>query len=1210
MHTAPASTSAPAPAITASPLAHLPLLPFENITVLLADPRQDDPGWTPHDDEELEHLKEALSGIPNVTMSWLDTHATLLERFKSQPPAFIFNLCDEGYNNVNEWEPYLPALMDMHGIPYTGTGAIGLTLCRDKWLVDSVAKALNIAVPFSHVFEPNHQTVNEFIETHVFTFPVIVKPRCGDGSTGITSTCICNSTQELAAHLEDLGRQEELASLAMLVQQFLAGREITVACLGNPDSGDFRVLPILELDYTKLPPDAPKIQLYDAKRGMAPEFWEQVAHIHAQFDDATQALIEDHCAKIFDALSLQDYARIDFRFDDSGTPHLLDVNPNCWIGGKFRRAGQLAGLEWPHLLESVVRAAWTRHQRRPDAAALTARVLQRDAPTKDPQAILGQTLKRLQQPNTVSDADLATVVNALATADFTSQQHMLDTLVSYSAARQEQLRIDLPDPPIARRSDGPDEYAWMQATSSEEFQTLIDDEYDYAEEVMAPTADFQEQLVADMLQRMPTRPPFAFDIKDHIYFSIQDSARHSMIHGRLATQSISTAREALARASDDSDTRRALIDLGATVLLDEAQYAAEHNFDFCDFGQIILSPQGQYFGYTVDDQGEECYKLHIINVDSLEPVTVIDDVSAEFFFTQDGQGVFYSGIGETMPNSVFLHQLHGNVPPQVVFQETDAAFAVTLHQSSDGNYLIIDSASQSTSECLLLPTDLNVRLGGAAAWLCVVSPRTQGVNYTCDVAGNTLFMRTNRGDAKNHQLEAATCYLQGDRIALGDFSVCMAAREHVQLQEVIALDGYVAMVEQSYAAKQIRLMHFTQEDGVVVVSFDHYISFPHLIYSFWSITGGCDPMRPGRGLLLPSQKAENVRLMTLFYSSPICPTQLLTYDPDTRRFDIKFASSVINFEAFRYKERRLTAISQDGTQVPISLIYNQAIHTEKPRNQPCVLYGYGAYGSSVELNFSPAVLSLLDRGVVYAVAHVRGGSELGATWYFEGRREHKKNSFFDMIACAEHLVTSGITSKSKLALTGRSAGGLLVGAVLNMRPDLCAAALLKVPFLDVVTTVQDASAPYTAYEYEEWGDPEDPIMMGYMRSYCPYTNLRPGKTYPYVMCVTATNDNLVSVAQPTKWVHRLRQVKGDWKPVLLRANSGGHMGQTGLDHYHDLAFEHAFLLQHVAPELGVRQLREIQPRKPHGRASEARRPRSGTAKKYPVVRFQPQWSSA
>jgi oligopeptidase B len=301
-------------------------------------------------------------------------------------------------------------------------------------------------------------------------------------------------------------------------------------------------------------------------------------------------------------------------------------------------------------------------------------------------------------------------------------------------------------------------------------------------------------------------------------------------------------------------------------------------------------------------------------------------------------------------------------------------------------------------------------------------------------------------------------------------------------------------------------------------------------------------------------------LLRINYASPVTPDSVFDFDMDTQAWHLRKRKPVLGgYDPQNYAVRRLAAAAQDGAQVPISLVYRKDLPQDGPA--PCLLYGYGAYGYSMEPGFNMNALSLVDRGFIYAIAHIRGGQELGRQWYEQGKFLQKKNTFSDFVACGRHLIEQKYTSPDQLAIEGRSAGGLLIGAVLNMAPDLCRAAVAGVPFVDVVTTMLDESIPLTVGEFEEWGNPKDPEYYAYMLSYSPYDNLAP-RSYPYILATSGLNDPRVQYWEPTKWVARLRSVQRGDSRVLLKTNTdAGHSGASGrYDSLRDKAFEYAFIL--------------------------------------------------
>jgi oligopeptidase B len=354
---------------------------------------------------------------------------------------------------------------------------------------------------------------------------------------------------------------------------------------------------------------------------------------------------------------------------------------------------------------------------------------------------------------------------------------------------------------------------------------------------------------------------------------------------------------------------------------------------------------------------------------------------------------------------------------------------------------------------------------------------------------------------------------------------------------VEAFRSHLAVLEREAGLRQIRLLDLSSGQ-------DHLIRFPEPVYT----------------VRMHENPEFDTSLLRFTYSSLVTPSSVVEYDMEARTWTVRKQTEVLGgYDPSLYRSERVFALAADGVRVPISLVYRAPLTLDGKR--PLLLHGYGAYGLSYDPSFSSNILSLLDRGFVVAIAHVRGGEEMGRGWYEGGKLSNKRTTFTDFIACAEHLVQQGYTASSRLAINGGSAGGLLMGAVANLRPDLFAVVLAEVPFMDVVNTMLDASLPLTVIEYDEWGNPNDPAAYSYIRSYSPYDNIE-AKDYPHMLVTAGLNDPRVAYWEPAKWTARLRARKTDGNRLLLRTNMGaGHGGASGrFDFLREIAFKYVFML--------------------------------------------------
>jgi oligopeptidase B len=414
----------------------------------------------------------------------------------------------------------------------------------------------------------------------------------------------------------------------------------------------------------------------------------------------------------------------------------------------------------------------------------------------------------------------------------------------------------------------------------------------------------------------------------------------------------------------------------------------------------------------------------------------------------------------------------------------------------------------------------------------VLEQRQPGIEYSAVHHDSQFFITTN-DEAPNFRLVRTPV----SNPSKENWSTVLPYRPEVKLDGVEAFRAHLAILEREAGLRQIRILDLRSWQ-------DHLIPFPEPVYT----------------VRTHGNPEFDTSLLRFTYSSLVTPSSIVEYDMAARTWTVRKQTEVLGgYDPSLYRSERLFAKAADGTQVPISLVYRAPLSLDGHR--PLLLNGYGAYGLSYDPSFSSNTLSLLDRGFVVAIAHVRGGEEMGRAWYEGGKLMNKRSTFTDFVACAEHLIEQGYTAPDRLAINGGSAGGLLMGAVTNLRPDLFQVVMADVPFVDVVNTMLDASLPLTVIEYDEWGNPNDPAAYSYIRSYSPYDNIE-AKNYPHMLVTAGLNDPRVAYWEPAKWTARLRAMKTDANRLLLRTNMGaGHGGASGrFDFLREIAFKYAFML--------------------------------------------------
>jgi oligopeptidase B len=461
-----------------------------------------------------------------------------------------------------------------------------------------------------------------------------------------------------------------------------------------------------------------------------------------------------------------------------------------------------------------------------------------------------------------------------------------------------------------------------------------------------------------------------------------------------------------------------------------------------------------------------------------------------------------------------------------VYHEKDDAYFLSLYKTKSERFLILELTSQTTSEIRFLDAD------SPEGAFKIIHPRQHEMEYYVEHHGDKLFIITNE-NAPNFKLMEAPL----KNPAKQNWKEILPHQTEVKIDKIDVFRNHLVVYEREKGLKQICISDLRNNNV-------HFIEFPEPVYTYY-----------------PTDNVEfDSNLLRFTYSSLTTPKTVYDYNLDTRERELKKVEEVPGgYDPAQYQSERIFAKADDGTKIPISLVYKKGM--EKNGSNPLFLYGYGSYGYSSEPYFTPNRLSLLDRGFVYAIAHIRGGGEMGRYWYDEGKLLNKRNTFRDFINCAEHLVNEKYTASDKLVINGGSAGGLLMGAVVNMRPDLFRVVIANVPFVDVMNTMLDASIPLTVIEYEEWGNPNTEEYYHYLKSYSPYDNVET-KVYPQMLITGGLNDARVQYWEPAKWAAKLRALKTDNNILLLQTNmSAGHSGASGrYDALKEAAFEYVFAL--------------------------------------------------
>jgi oligopeptidase B len=566
------------------------------------------------------------------------------------------------------------------------------------------------------------------------------------------------------------------------------------------------------------------------------------------------------------------------------------------------------------------------------------------------------------------------------------------------------------------------------------------------------------------------------------------------------------------------------------VLLDENALAEGR--EYMRVGAFAISPNHNLLAYSTNYDGSEDYTLRFKDLRTGEMLA--DEVGGTYYSVEwgnDNRTIFYNTIDDAhRPYRLHRHVL-GTEPAsdELIYEEQDDSFFLSVFKTKDEQFVVMHLESQVTSEERVLDADR------PAGPFRMIEPRRHKVEYSVAHWNDSFFIVTN-DDAVNFKVVQAPASEPSSK----NWKTVIPHRAEIKIDGVEVFKDHMAVELRENGLRGIRVIELPSWN-------EHAVEFPEPVYVVWAA-----------GNLEFESKT-----LRFSYQSMTTPDSVYDYDMVTRERELKKRQEVLGgYDSEQYASERVFASTADGKRVPISLVYRKGM--KRDGESPCLLYGYGSYGSTVEPRFSSARVSLLDRGYVYAIANVRGGGALGRPWYNDGKFLHKRNTFTDFIAAAEHLIAEKYTSSNRLAIHGGSAGGLLIGAVVNMRPELFHVALAEVPFVDVMNTMLDPTIPLTVIEWEEWGDPKDPEYYEYMRSYSPYDNVA-AQDYPNLFVTGGLNDPRVGYWEPAKWVARMRTVKTDDNALLLRTNMGaGHGGASGrYDALKELAEQYTFVITQI-----------------------------------------------
>jgi oligopeptidase B len=684
----------------------------------------------------------------------------------------------------------------------------------------------------------------------------------------------------------------------------------------------------------------------------------------------------------------------------------------------------------------------------------------------------------------------------------------------------------VPPPPVARRHETvntyhghrlADDYAWLREKSSPEVIAFLEQENAYTHAVMQPTEQLQADLYKEMLSHIKeTDVSVPFRNRNYFYYTrTEEGAQYPIYCRKLGS-----------------------LEADEMIMLNMNEMAQGEAF--LALGALTVSDDGNLLAYSTDTTGFRQYTLHVKDLRTGEVLADQAERVGSVVWAADDRTLFYSVEDEETKRQFQLYRHVVGTAQRadaLVYEEADERFNVGVGRTRDDKYLVFESASHTTSEQQFLAAD-----EPDGQWT-VIEPRRDNIEYYADHREGLWYLRVN-DTARTYRVVTAPVATPGR----DHWSELIPHSDDVMLEDLELFQSFGVVVERANGLPFMRVMFFDKQGSFVEPA--RQISFPEPTYSAY-----------------PSVNPEFVTDKFRYsYQSLVSPASVYEYDVLTNESTLLKELEVPGgFDRSYYRSERVFATAGDGTRIPVSLVYRQ--DKKGQGTNPLYIYGYGSYGYALPVGFNSNRLSLLDRGFVLAYAHIRGGGDMGKPWHDAGRLMEKMNTFTDFIAVTEYLTAHGYGDPQRVAMEGGSAGGLLMGAVANLRPDLYRAVLSHVPFVDVMNTMLDASLPLTVAEYEEWGDPNQAAAFKYMLQYSPYDNLEK-KDYPAMLVKTSLNDSQVMYWEPAKYVAKLRTLKTDNNLLLLETNmSAGHGGASGrYDYLKEIALDYAFLLQEL---LGV-----------------------------------------
>ncbi len=677
----------------------------------------------------------------------------------------------------------------------------------------------------------------------------------------------------------------------------------------------------------------------------------------------------------------------------------------------------------------------------------------------------------------------------------------------------------LPKPPVAEKEHHTlvmhgdtriDPYYWLNQRDSQKVLDYLIAENAYTEAMMEPTIPLQEKLFNEMKLRQKeediTVPVF---LNGYYYYIRYEEGKEYPINCR----------------------KKGILDAPEEIILDENEVAAGHSY--CQVASLDISPNNKVLAYGVDTIGRRQFTIHFKNLETGKLIcSKIDNTTGAIAWANDNHTVFYSQKDKSLrPYKIFRHSIKSpnSQSDALIYHETDSTFDVNVYTSKSRELIMIMASSSTSSEYRYL--NANNPLGT----FTLIQPRQPKLEYSVEHLGSNFYIKTNWNAENFRVMETPIA-----KPAMDNWKELIAHRNNVLIMDIDIFKDFLVVKERKDALIHVKVLRWADKK-------EFYIDFGEEVYT-----------------ALPSVNPEfDTPLFVYYYTSLTTPGATYEYNMQTQEKRLVKQNEILgDFTPSNYETKRLWATANDGTKIPISIVHKKGIKLNG--KSPLLIYAYGAYGYSENPTFDPNRLSLLNRGFIYAIAHVRGGEEMGRKWYEMGKMLNKQNSLTDFIRCTEYLIEQGYTSPDRIIAQGGSAGGLLVGAVVNMRPNLYKGIVAEVPFVDVLTSMLDPNLPLTTGEYEEWGNPKDSALYHYIKSYSPYDQVKP-QEYPSMLITSGYHDSQVQYFEPAKWAAKLRATKTDNNLLLLKIDmNSGHGGLSGRYEYlKEQAFTYAYMLNTV-----------------------------------------------